>query len=59
MVGKQQSRGCPGELLNVCACLCLHLCPGCYNYTLRKTVVGNASDFNVEVAETLIKKVLC
>ena len=41
--------------------MCVHVFgstsfPGCCNYTLRKTAVDNASDFNVEVAETLMKK---
>ena len=41
--------------------MCVHVFgttsfPGCCNYALRKTAVDNASDFNVEVAETLMKK---
>ena len=43
--------------------MCVHVfggtsSPGCCNYALKKTVVDNASDFNVGVAETL-KKNLC
>ena len=41
--------------------MCVHVfrgasSPGCCNYALTKTVVDNASDFNVGVAETLKKK---
>ena len=40
--------------------MCVHVfvgtsSPGCCNYALRKTAVDNASDFNVGVAETLMK----
>ena len=42
--------------------MCVHVfrdasSPGCCNYALTKTVVDNASDFNVGVAETLKKKI--
>ena len=42
--------------------MCVHVfggisSPGCCNYAIRKTVVDNASDFKVGVAETLMKNV--